>query len=59
MTTRKLQRRRHAIRTLLQNLDTRPFSEDALPYSGGWLTYPRPRLSRNSVAAAASQSERR
>jgi len=49
MTTRKLQRRRSAIRSLLQNLETRPFCEDQLPHSGGWLSQPRPKLSRGST----------
>jgi len=48
MTSRRLQRRRSAIRTLLQNLEIRPFCEDNLPHSGGWLSQPRPRLSRTS-----------
>jgi hypothetical protein len=49
MTTRKLQRRRSAIRSLLQNLETRPFCGDHLPHSGGWLSQPRPKLSRGSA----------
>jgi hypothetical protein len=58
MTTRRLQRRRNAIRTLLQNLDTRPFCEDTLPQSGGWLSHPRPRLARNA-SSGAGQGDRR
>jgi len=58
MTTRKLQRRRHAIRTLLQNLETRPFCEDALTQSSVWLSIPRPRLSRNA-SSPAGQGDRR
>ena len=50
MTTRKLQRRRSAIRSLLQNLETRPFCGDHLPHSGGWLSQPRPKLSRGSAS---------
>jgi hypothetical protein len=58
MTTRKLQRRRNAIRSILQNLETRPFCEDHLPHSGGWLSQPRPRLSR-SASSGGSQGDRR
>ena len=42
MTMRKLLRRRSAIRELLQNLETRPFSEDTPPSAGGWLNQSRP-----------------
>jgi len=42
MTMRKLQRRRSAVRELLQKLVTPPFCEDAPPVSGAMLGLPRP-----------------
>ena len=57
MTMRKLLRRRSAIRELLQNLETRPFSEDTPPSAGGWSNQSRPRLDRSSPCAPARSCE--
>ncbi len=43
MTTRKLQRRRSAVRELIRKLVTPPFCENA-PMSGGMPSLPRPAL---------------
>jgi len=59
MTTRRLQRRRSAFRELLQNLEIRPFSEDAPPTSSGWLNQPRPRLAYVARPVATRELERR
>ncbi len=50
MTTRKLPRRRSALRALLEKLVTPPFCEDAPPESGGMLSMPRPGLAHSSRA---------
>jgi hypothetical protein len=52
MTMRKLQRRRSAVRELLQKLVTPPFCEVAPPVSGGLLSMPRPGLAHGSRAGA-------
>jgi hypothetical protein len=58
MTVRKRLRRRNAIRALLQNLEIRPFCEDAEPVSsGGWLSQPRPRFA-SSARATIERSSR-
>lgn len=59
MTTRKIQRRRSAFRELLQNLEIRPFSEDAPEASGGWLKQPRPRLAYVPRPISARTLDRR
>jgi hypothetical protein len=56
MTVRKLQRRRSAVRELLQKLVTPPFCQDAPPVSGGMLSLPRPGLARGSRAGDASRA---
>jgi|WetSurMetagenome_2_1015567.scaffolds.fasta_scaffold1128982_2 hypothetical protein len=47
-TMRKLQRRRSAVRELLEKLVTPPLCEDAPPASGGLLSMPRPGLAHGS-----------
>ena len=56
MTMRKLQRRRSAVRELLQNLVTAPFCEDAPPVSGGILGRPRAGLAHGSRAGDARRA---
>jgi hypothetical protein len=62
MTMRKRLRRRNALRALLQNLEMRPFCEDAAPVSsGGWLSHPRPRFANGARSAPerGSREDRR
>jgi hypothetical protein len=56
MTMRKLQRRRSAVRELLEKLVTPPLCEDAPPVSGGLLGMPRPGLARGSRAGDARRA---
>jgi hypothetical protein len=44
MKMRKLMRRRTIFRELLQNIDLRPFCEDAPHGPSAWLNQPRPGL---------------
>jgi hypothetical protein len=55
-TIRKLQRRRSAVRELLQKLVTPPFCEDSQPVSGGLLSMPRPGLAHRSRAGDVRRS---
>ena len=59
MPMRKFMRRRSASRALLQNLETRPFSEGLPPPSEGWLKQPRARLAHSSRSARLGHGERR
>ncbi len=58
MTMRKRQRRRSAVRELLQNLVIQPFCEDAPPTSGGMLSLPRPGLAYSPRAEEARRARR-
>lgn len=53
MTMRKLMRRRTVFRELLQNLEVRPFCEDAPLGPSAWMNQPRPRLAYAPRPAAA------
>ena len=58
MTMRKLQRRRSAVRELLQKLVTPPFCEEAPPVSGGLLSMPRPGLAHHGSRAGDARRAR-
>ena len=61
MSTRKLLRKRNAVRRILQNLETRPVLYDTSPVSFGWLNQLYPGVVHDSVCAPASfcQDDRR
>ena len=59
MKMRKLMRRRTIFRELLQNIDLRPFCEDAPLGPSAWVNQPRPGLAYVSRPVAAHGEDAR